>query len=95
MLGLTECFFSMHALNIRVCACVRVCVLLTWNQSCSGVITISALLPAVSSLTALDGDCKSALFCLQKQSFLHLVGAWLTLTQGEEAVRLCFVLKAS
>lgn len=33
-----------------------VCVLLTWNQSCRGVIIISALLTAVSSLTAPEGD---------------------------------------
>lgn len=73
MLGLTECSSSKQVLSMCVyactCLCVSMCVLLTWNQSCGGVIMISALLPVVSSLTAPDGDCKP-LLCLQRQSSL-------------------------
>lgn len=46
--------------NLCVCACARtsVYVLLTWNQSCGGVIMILALFPEGSSVTAPGRDCK-------------------------------------
>lgn len=72
-----------------LCVCTHVCILLTWNQSCGGVIMILAAFPAGSSLTAPDRDCKLPLFCLERQSSLHLPDMWMTLTEAEEMVRLC------
>lgn len=51
---------------------------------------ILAAFPEGSSLTAPGRDCKLPLLCLERQSSLHLPDMWMTLTEAEEMVRLCF-----
>lgn len=53
---------------------------------------ILAHFPEGSCLTAPDRDCKLPLFCLERQSFLHLQDMWMTLTEAEGMMRLCFFL---
>lgn len=69
-----------------LCACVcrrarhkkslYVYILLTWNQSCGGVIMILAPFPEGSSLTAPGRDCKLAHSCLERLSSLSQTYGW-------------------
>lgn len=73
-----------------LCVRTRLCILLTWNQSCGGVIMILALFPEGSSLTAPGRHRKLPHFCLERQSSLRLPDMWMTLTEAGEMVRFCF-----